>query len=103
MMSNSKFFPSEQLPMLRERLLALDDSKFGMLQTISYKDPGTMIIVSVLAGSFGLDRFLIGNTGLGVGKLLTCGGIGIWTIVDWFNIQSATRALNLAKIQPYLY
>ena len=40
--------------------------------------------------------------GLGFAKLLTCGGLGIWTIADWFFIMDATRARNLARLHPYL-
>jgi hypothetical protein len=46
---------------------------------------------------------MIGDTGLGVGKLLTCGGLGIWAIIDWFMIQKATREKNMQKIQQFLY
>jgi hypothetical protein len=46
---------------------------------------------------------MIGDTGIGVGKLLTCGGLGIWTIVDWFMIQGATREKNMQKLQQFLY
>ncbi len=67
------------------------------------KDPSTSLIVSIFAGYLGVDRFIIGDTGLGIGKLLTCGGLGIWTIVDWFMIQGATRDKNMQKIQNYLY
>jgi hypothetical protein len=102
-MSNSKFFESHQMNMIRERLIAVDDSKWAMLSTIQFKDPTTSLIVSLLAGSLGIDRFLIGDSGLGVGKLLTCGGFGIWTIVDWFQIQKATKEKNLQKIQQFLY
>ena len=31
------------------------------------------------------------------------GGMGIWTIVDWFSIQKTTREKNLEKLQPFLY
>ena len=102
-MSNGKFFESHQMNMIRERLLALDDSKWAMLSTTQFKDPTTTLIVSILAGSLGIDRFMIGDTGLGVGKLLTCGGLGIWAIIDWFMIQKATREKNMQKIQQYLY
>ena len=102
-MSNGKFFESHQMNMIRERLLALDYSKWAMLSTVQFKDPTTTLIVSILAGSLGIDRFMIGDTGLGVGKLLTCGGMGIWTIIDWFMIQKSTRENNMQKIQQFLY
>ena len=102
-MSNGKFFPSVHLPQIRERLIAIDDSKWSMISTIEFKDPTTSLIVSLLAGSLGVDRFMIGDTGMGVGKLLTCGGMGIWAIVDWFLIKDATKEKNYIKIQPFLY
>lgn len=101
-MSNSKFFESHQVNRIRESLIALDDSKWALISTLQLKDPTTILIVSILAGSFGIDRFMIGDTGLGVGKLLTCGGLGIWTIVDWFMIQKTTKEINIQKIQQYL-
>ena len=102
-MSNAKFFESHQVAMIRERLIALDDSKWVMVQSVQLKDPTISLIVSLLAGSLGIDRFIIGDVGLGVGKLLTCGGLGIWTIIDWFLIMGATREKNMQKIQPFLY
>jgi TM2 domain-containing membrane protein YozV len=101
-MANAKFFESHQVNIVRERLISLDDSKWAMISTIQFKDPTTILIVSILAGSLGIDRFMIGDTGLGVGKLLTCGGLGIWSIVDWFMIQKVTREKNMQKIQMFL-
>ncbi|MBP9186794.1 MAG: TM2 domain-containing protein [Bacteroidia bacterium] len=102
-MSNAKFFESHQVNMIRERLIEVDDSKWVMISTLQFKDPTTSLIVSILAGALGIDRFMIGDTGLGIGKLVTCGGFGIWSIIDWFMIQKATREKNLQKIQPFLY
>jgi TM2 domain-containing membrane protein YozV len=102
-LSNGKFFESHQVAQIREKLLEVDDSKWGALQTIQFKDPTTSIIVSLLAGGLGIDRFMIGDTGLGVAKLLTCGGMGIWTIVDWFMIMGKTREKNFARLQTILY
>jgi hypothetical protein len=42
----------------------------------------TTVLISWLVGIFGVDRFYLGYTGLGVGKLLTLGGCGIWAIID---------------------
>ena len=42
----------------------------------------TMVLIAWLLGSFGGDKFYKGETGLGVAKLLTCGGCGVWAIYD---------------------
>jgi hypothetical protein len=98
LMTNAKFFDGNKIPLIRERLLALDESRFAHLHTLNLKDPTTILIVSILAGSLGIDRFMIGDTGLGIAKLLTCGGLGIWTIVDWFMIQARTREINFERL-----
>jgi TM2 domain-containing membrane protein YozV len=102
-MANARYFESYHLNVIRERLLALDDSKWPMISIAQFKDPTVILIVSILAGTLGIDRFLIGDNGLGIGKLLTCGGLGIWTIVDWFLIMGATKEKNMQKIQHLLY
>jgi TM2 domain-containing membrane protein YozV len=102
-MSNSKYFENYHLSVIRDRLLAMDDSKWGLISTLRFKDPVLILIVSILVGTLGIDRFLIGDIGLGVGKLLTCGGLGIWTIIDWFLIMQATREKNMQEIQPLLF
>lgn len=40
------------------------------------------LIMSVLFGQLGVDRFIMGNIGLGILKLITLGGCGIWWIID---------------------
>ncbi len=101
-MTNGKYFESHHLVQIRDRLLQLDDSKWSVLQTLQFKDPTTSLIISILGGMLGIDRFMIGDTGLGVGKLLTCGGFYVWAIVDYFLIMGATREKNFAKIQQAL-
>jgi TM2 domain-containing membrane protein YozV len=102
-MVNSKFFEGSQLIRIRERLLAVDDSKWILLQAMQFKDPTTSLIISLLGGALGIDRFVIGDTGLGIGKLLTLGGCGIWALVDLFLIMDATKEKNMLQIQQILY
>jgi TM2 domain-containing membrane protein YozV len=90
-------FPSEKLMLMRNQLEKVDDNKLMVIQSIEYKDPTTLLIVSILIGGLGIDRFMLGQTGMGIGKLLTCGGVGIWTIIDWFSIKKATKELNYQK------
>jgi TM2 domain-containing membrane protein YozV len=40
------------------------------------------LIMSVVFGSLGVDRFILGHVGLGILKLITFGGCGIWWLVD---------------------
>ncbi len=100
--SNGEYFPPEQMHFIRERLLNLSDDKLNLIYGMGLKKPTMMLIISILLGNLGIDRFILGDTGTGVGKLLTCGGLGIWTIIDWFNIQEDTRKANMKKFMMYI-
>lgn len=100
--SNSEKFPEEKIQFLRQTLLEADDSKWMPLSCLQLKSPFTALILSIFCGTLGIDRFYLGQTGLGVAKLLTCGGLGIWAIVDLFLIMNATRDINFEKLQRFM-
>lgn len=102
MMMNGKYFESHQLYNIRNILIELDESKWSSISSIQYKDPTNMLVISLLGGMLGIDRFIIGDTGMGIGKLLTCGGFYIWAIVDLFLIMGATREKNLENFMTHI-
>ena len=102
LVSNAKFFETARIPAVRDMMLNADDSKWAYIQALDLKDPTMMLIVSFLGGTLGIDRFMIGDTGMGIGKLLTCGGFSIWAIVDLFLIMDAARQKNLAQLSRAL-
>jgi TM2 domain-containing membrane protein YozV len=49
-----------------------------------YSDKSKTIagILQILLGCLGAGRFYVGSIGIGVAQLLTCGGLGIWALID---------------------
>ncbi len=95
---NAKMLPANKLPLIKDALTKFDDNKLIYLQSVEYKEPSTVLIVSILLGTLGIDRFMLGEAGMGVLKLLTCGGAYIWWIIDMINAQDATKAYNYKKL-----
>ena len=96
--TNAKYFEPSAIPVIRQKLENASDDSMVALQATDLKDPTTMLLISIFLGSFGIDRFMLGDTGMGILKLLTAGLCGILTIIDWFTISGKTKQLNLSKI-----
>ena len=63
------------------------------------KDYMVALLLSIFVGQLGVDRFYLGYTGLGVFKLLTFGGLGIWWLIDL--IMIAQKKLGPADGSGY--
>ncbi len=100
-LANARYFERHHLLRIREILQDIDDEQWASVQTLPYKDPNISFTASLLVGTLGIDRFLIGDTGPGIAKLVTCGGFGVWTFVDMFLIIGLTREKNWELFQRY--
>ena len=49
-----------------------------------YSDKSKIIagILQLTLGGFGVGRFYLGNVGMGLAQLFTCGGLGVWSLID---------------------
>lgn len=101
-----EFFDVTQTNEIARILPGLDEARFTAVNSASYKSPQTALILSLLAGGFGADRFYIGDMLWGVIKLITLGGFGLLVIYDWIVITKKTREanyklfMNLAGVAP---
>lgn len=111
MMNSSKLSP-EYIEPIRERLAELEYSQ-ALFAFSELRDPTMMLIISILLGSLGIDRFMIGDIGLGIGKLVLwvagwflCFVTWIvsvpWWIIDLFLIINATKKYNSQKVMQAL-
>lgn len=101
-MTNQKNLPADKIIFVKEKMLAADESKFNLLTTVDIKDTTTLLLISIFLGGLGIDRFMLGDIGMGILKLLTGGVCGILTIIDWFTVQNRTRELNYNNIMMVL-
>ena len=46
------------------------------------------LFLSIFLGELGIDRFYLGYIGTGILKLITCGGFGIWWLIDLIMIAT---------------
>lgn len=95
-------FPNDKIAIIKNQLGTLDESKMQYLFNSKFHNPQKMFVISLFGGCLGIDRFLLGQSGLGVIKLITAGGCGIWWLVDLILIQEETKKLNFVKFTQLL-
>ncbi len=97
LIAHSDKFPASMYQQMKNRLAELEPAEACMYLT-QMKDPTVMLVLSIFLGQFGIDRMLLGDVGLGLLKLLTCGGFGIWWIIDIFLVMNLTRFKNAQSL-----
>lgn len=94
---NALKLPQVGLEALKTKLAEADETK-AQMAFANLKNPTGMFWLSFFLGCFGVDRFMLGKTGSGVVKLITCGGCDIWWLIDLFKVKGMTRDKNLETI-----
>lgn len=96
---NAENFEPQDLTIIKEKLEKIDDSKFYLVQSVSFQKPSTIFIIALV---FGCERFLLDEIGMGILKLLTCYGCGLWWLIDLFTAKSRAKKYNFKKLNEIL-
>lgn len=61
-----------------------------------YSDKSKVVagLLTIFLGGFGVGRFYTGHTGLALGQLFTCGGCGIWSLIDGIMVLAGSDATD---------
>ncbi|GHU79764.1 hypothetical protein FACS1894145_4610 [Bacteroidia bacterium] len=94
--ANADKFSSAALPVIRAKLEQMDNNQLMMLQSADFKKPSTILLIAILLG---WERFFIDSIGLGIVKVVTGYGCGIWWLIDIFSAKKRTKAYNLKEFQ----
>jgi len=78
---------------MTEQQRFLFQAQFGAVR----RDRTLMLVISIFLGGLGIDRFLVGDIGLGLLKLFTGGVFGILWVIDWFLIMGRADEVNRRK------
>lgn len=117
MVANQDKLPMEMIPLISNRLEAADDSRMPVLMSMDLKSPVVALVLSLILGGFGIDRFYIGDNtngaiklivGLVVLPIISVVTLGIGSLlylgyaVDYFLIMGATKKKNAEKLMMFI-
>ena len=105
LVENRQKLPQNKFNEIREILFNLTDEQWETIEYITFKDPTLLLVLSILVGEFGVDRFVLGDTTNGALKLLLtlCCGVGlIWWVIDIFQINRLTLDYNYKLLRETL-
>lgn len=101
-----EYVEPEQLSVLYNLLKNVSDESYEKLLYLPLKSPMVTLMLSIFAGTLGVDRFYLGDIGLGVTKLLLVPlaiiftlGIGvIWPLLDIYFCYKKAQKKNFESI-----
>ncbi len=99
LIKNGDCFDPIMAQTIQQELTTVDDSKAALFLGLSLQKPTVVLIIAIF---FGIDRFFLDEIGLGILKVLTCYGCGIWWLIDIFTAKKRTVDYNYKKFNEVL-
>lgn len=96
---NRGFLNDSDIPVIKNFLNSLDEENLESLCFLKFNDPRVFWAISFFGGGLGIDRFLIGDVGIGLLKLcINWITLFIPHFIDLFFIQRRVKKKNFEKI-----
>jgi len=93
---NAANFAPEVLPTVRGKLEQANDTQMMYLQSVSFKKPSTILLIAIFLG---WERFFLNDIALGIVKVITGYGCGIWWLIDLFTAKKRAQKYNFEQFQ----
>lgn len=100
LMANAKYFPADKIGLVRDKLLHMPEDRQATIQALELKNPITTLLLSLFCGGLAIDRFYLGDVGLGILKIITeFLLIGFfWTLADVYFCYKKTKEVNFRRL-----
>ena len=99
LLKNGECFDPVGIQAVQNKLAEIDDSKSALLMGISLQKPTVILILAIFLG---WERFFLDDIGLGILKVLTGYGCGIWWLVDVISAKRRTHEYNYRKFMEFV-
>ena len=94
MLKNGEFFDPLVIPSIQKKLEEIDDSNAAIVLGVSLMHPTLILVIAIVLG---WERFFLNDIPMGILKIITCYGFGIWWLVDLFTASKRARDYNYNK------
>ncbi len=97
---NRQYFSEEDLITIGNCLASADGNKEAIIMALKFKSPQTALLLSIF--TTWIDRLYLGQIGIAIAKAVTCGGCGIWWILDILNAKKNAQKVNMEILNAVL-
>lgn len=96
---NGENLPEETITLVAQQLEGVDEIKSIGLQALRFMDPTLILVIAIV---FGWERLFLDDVAMGILKIITCQGLGIWWLIDIFTAKRRAREYNYNKLETFL-
>ena len=96
---NAECFAPEALQTIKSNLEQMNDNQMMYLQNASFEKPSTILLIAIFLG---WERFWLNDIALGIVKIITAYGCGIWWLADIFTAKKRAQIYNFQQFQKLI-